>query len=95
MIRKLRPAALVFALAACTSAQEAPRTPAQTASPQPTATPQQRPAQPQAPKTHLKVGDLAPDFTLPDTKGQPVKLSDFRGKKNVVLAFYVLAFTGG
>jgi peroxiredoxin len=43
----------------------------------------------------LKVGDAAPDFTLTDTEGQQVKLSDFRGKKNVVLAFYVLAFTGG
>jgi len=43
----------------------------------------------------LKVGDTAPDFTLPDTTGQKVKLSDFRGKSNVVLAFYVFAFTGG
>ena len=51
--------------------------------------------QPVPPKTHLKVGDKAPDFTLTDTGGQPVKLSDFRGKKNVLLAFYVLAFTGG
>ena len=50
---------------------------------------------PVAPQTNLKVGDLAPDFTLTDTAGQPVKLSDFRGKKNVVLDFYVLAFTGG
>ena len=49
----------------------------------------------QAPKTQLKVGQVAPDFTLTDTEGKPVKLSDFRGKKNVVLAFYVLAFTGG
>ncbi len=47
------------------------------------------------PKTHLKVGDLAPEFTLPSTTGTPVKLSDFRGKKNVVLAFYPAAFTGG
>lgn len=46
-------------------------------------------------KTHLKVGDVAPDFTLPSTTGQPVKLSDFRGKKNVVLAFFPAAFTGG
>jgi peroxiredoxin len=46
-------------------------------------------------KTHLKVGDIAPDFTLPSTTGQSVKLSDFRGKKNVVLAFYPAAFTGG
>ena len=43
----------------------------------------------------LKVGDKAPDFTLPDQNGNKVKLSEFVGKKNVVLAFYVLAFTGG
>ena len=47
------------------------------------------------PKTTLKVGDMAPDFTLPDTDNKPVKLSDFRGKKTVVLAFFVAAFTGG
>ena len=52
-------------------------------------------ANPVAPTTTLKVGDTAPDFTLTDTTGKEVKLSDFRGKKNVVLAFYVLAFTGG
>src|SRR3954468_19856285 len=50
---------------------------------------------PAAPQTQLKVGDRAPDFALTDTEGQTVRLSDFRGKKNVVLAFYVLAFTGG
>jgi peroxiredoxin len=43
----------------------------------------------------LKVGDRAPEFALPDQNGKVVKLSDFLGKKNVVLAFYVLAFTGG
>ncbi len=57
------------------------------------------PAQAQQPAAHqtstLKIGDMAPDFTLPDQEGKPVKLSDCRGKKNVVLAFYVLAFTGG
>jgi cytochrome oxidase Cu insertion factor (SCO1/SenC/PrrC family) len=46
-------------------------------------------------KTTLKVGDVAPDFTLLSDQWKPVKLSDFRGKKNVILAFYVLAFTGG
>jgi len=51
--------------------------------------------QPAPPKTHLKVGDPAPDFTLIDQNRNQVKLSDFKGKKNVVLAFYVLAFTGG
>jgi peroxiredoxin len=43
----------------------------------------------------LQVGDKAPDFTLPDQNGNKVSLSQFLGKKNVVLAFYVLAFTGG
>ncbi len=48
------------------------------------------------PKTHLKVGDRAPDFTLPSIpKGAPVRLSDFRGKQPVVLAFFPTAFTGG
>lgn len=46
-------------------------------------------------KITLKVGDEAPDFTLPDNNNKPVKLSDFRGKKNVVLAFFPAAFTGG
>lgn len=47
------------------------------------------------PDPTIKVGDTAPDFTLRDQNGKQVKLSDFRGKKNVVLAFYVFAFTGG
>ena len=38
-------------------------------------------------------GDLAPDFTLKGTAGEPVTLSSFRGKKNVLLAFFPLAFT--
>lgn len=44
----------------------------------------------------LKVGDMAPDFALPSTQSKdPVSLSSFRGKKNVVLAFFPAAFTGG
>ncbi len=41
------------------------------------------------------VGDKAPGFSLPITRDQKVGLSDFFGKKNVVLAFYSLDFTGG
>ena len=49
----------------------------------------------QPPHTTLKVGDMAPDFTLPATTGGKVTLSDFRGKSSVVLAFFPAAFTGG
>ena len=47
------------------------------------------------PPPSLKVGDEAPDFTLTDDSGAKVTLSSFRGKKNVALAFYIFAFTGG
>jgi cytochrome oxidase Cu insertion factor (SCO1/SenC/PrrC family) len=47
------------------------------------------------PEPTVKVGDMAPDFTLRDTHGKEVSLHDFRGKKNVALAFYIFAFTGG
>ena len=40
-----------------------------------------------------KVGDPAPDFTLVDQSGAKVRLYDFLGKKRVVLAFYIKAFT--
>ena len=50
---------------------------------------------PTPPPMTLKVGDMAPDFTLTDTAGKKVTLSEFRGKNSVVLAFFVLAFTGG
>ena len=50
------------------------------------------------PPPALKVGDTAPDFTLLSYDGKElhkVQLSDFKGKKNVALAFFVFAFTGG
>jgi cytochrome oxidase Cu insertion factor (SCO1/SenC/PrrC family) len=52
-------------------------------------------APPAPPEPAFKVGDTAPDFTMLDQSRQPVKLSSFRGKKNVALAFVVFAFTGG
>jgi len=51
---------------------------------------------PEPPK--LKIGDTAPDFTLKYFDGTDLKdvsLSQYRGKKNVVVAFYIFAFTGG
>ena len=47
------------------------------------------------PQPAIKVGDVAPDFTLTDQNGNKVSLHDFKGKKNVALAFYIFAFTGG
>ena len=50
------------------------------------------------PEMKLKVGDVAPDFKLKYFDGSNLKdvsLSDYRGKKNVVVAFYIFAFTGG
>ena len=55
----------------------------------------QEPQKPEMAKMSLKVGDVAPDFTLPSDQGKAVTLSEFRGKQNVFLAVYVLAFTGG
>jgi type VI protein secretion system component Hcp len=46
----------------------------------------------------LKVGDLAPDFKMQYVDGKNLKdvtLSQYRGQKQVVLAFYIFAFTGG
>lgn len=41
----------------------------------------------------LQVGDKAPDFALASTGGKEVRLSDFAGKRNLVLFFYIGAFT--
>ena len=48
---------------------------------------------PEAPSGAIQVGQAAPEFTLVDQHKQPVSLSDFRGRKNVVLVFYPWAFT--
>ncbi len=90
MIKHALCAVFLFAAVSIAAAQ-----PAATQSPSP------KPATPPVPHTTLKVGQPAPDFTLPSSISGPdgrkvrYKLSDFKGKKNVVLAFYVFAFTGG
>ena len=43
----------------------------------------------------LKVGDAAPEFTLKGSDGKTYKLSSFKGKQAVVLAWFPKAFTGG
>ena len=58
-------------------------------------TPKKTPA---PPPLKIKAGSAAPDFTLLAFDGKELKdvsLHDYRGKKNVVLAFYIFAFTGG
>ena len=45
------------------------------------------------PAPEVKIGDFAPDFTLLDQNRQPHSLHDYKGKKNVALAFYVRAFS--
>jgi cytochrome oxidase Cu insertion factor (SCO1/SenC/PrrC family) len=76
---------LAVSLAASAMAQTPTAAPAKSAAP-----PKQ-----EAPTPTVKVGDMAPDFTLLDQNRQPVQLSSFRGKKSVVVAFIVFAFTGG
>lgn len=43
----------------------------------------------------LKVGDKAPDFSLPATTAEKIDLSDYLGKKPLVVFFYIYAFSGG
>ena len=53
---------------------------------------------PPKPPMKFKIGDMAPDFKMQYFDGHDLKdvtLSEYRGKKNVVLAFYIFAFTGG
>jgi len=55
----------------------------------------QQAAQATLPVPSVKVGEMAPDFTLKDQTGKLVSLQEFRGKQNVALAFYVFAFSPG
>ena len=43
----------------------------------------------------IETGKLAPDFTLIDHNGDEVTLSSYKNKKNVILSFHILSFTGG
>ena len=63
-----------------------------------TAVPLAQSKEPAPPTNMPKVGDVAPDLKLQYFDGKDLKdvtLSQYRGKKNVVLAFYIFAFTGG
>ena len=70
---------------------------------QPAPTPSPQAGPPPSPPPAVKVGDTMPDFTLPylevNAEGRPqpkqVKLSDFKGKQAVVLAFFPAAFSPG
>lgn len=55
----------------------------------------QTPAQAPEPGPELKAGDMAPDFTLQASDGKTYKLSDFRGRKAVAIAWFPKAFTAG
>ena len=48
-----------------------------------------------APAAELQPGDVAPDFSLGGSDGKTYKLSDYKGKQAVVLAWFPKAFTGG
>src|SRR3954471_8960863 len=91
---------LLLLVAAAVAAGQSVSTPTTTSKPSEQTPAQAKPA-PAAPHTNLKVGQAAPNFTLPSSingpDGRKVRytLSDFKGKKNVVLAFYIFAFTGG
>ena len=52
-------------------------------------------AAPAAAAAEPKPGDVAPDFSLAGADGKTFTLSDYRGKKNVVVVFFPKAFTGG
>ncbi len=82
-MRALMTMGLVAALAVGTVLAQAP--------------PQGAPGAPAAPAvpTVVKVGDMAPDFTLQGTDGKTHKLSEYRGKTNVVVAWFPKAFTQG
>ena len=102
MIKRALCVIFLFAAASIASAQTTPpAAPSAPAIQPPVTPPAQAKATPVVPHTNLKVGQAAPDFNLPSSISGPdgrkvkYKLSDFKGKKNVVLAFYVFAFTGG
>jgi len=73
---------LIAALAASCQGQP---TPSSAADPKDAAIPGAR---------ELKVGDAAPDFSLPGTDGKTYRLADFKGRQTVVLAWFAKAFTG-
>jgi AhpC/TSA family len=86
--------ALASVLGCKQGSQEAPKEAPQEA---PNEAPKEAPkeAAKEAPTAAPDVGSAAPDFSLPGSDGKTYRLSDFRGKKPVVLAWFKKAFTGG
>jgi AhpC/TSA family len=85
--------ALAAVLGCKQDSQEAPKE----ANQAPQEAPKEEPAEAakEAPTAAPEVGSAAPDFSLPGSDGKTYRLSDFRGKKPVVLAWFKKAFTGG
>ena len=84
-MRGAYPIGAVIAVALVAIACQGAPTPSAAADPSDAAIPRAR---------ELKVGDDAPDFSLPGTDGRTYRLSDFKGRQAVVLAWFAKAFTG-
>jgi len=82
-------------LLGCTSEPSAPATPPEVGAKTPEATPPEVTKTPDAPAAALEVGAKAPEFSLVGSDGKTHSLSELRGKRAVVLAWYPKAFTGG
>lgn len=84
-MRVINPIGAVAAVALLALACQGQPTPSSAADPADAAIPGPR---------ELKVGDAAPEFSLPGTDGRTYRLADFKGKQAVVLAWFAKAFTG-
>ena len=84
-MRRRYPVSAFIVIAALAASCQGQPTPSSAADPKDAAIPGAR---------ELKVGDAAPDFSLPGTDGKTYRLADFKGRQAVVLAWFAKAFTG-